>query len=159
MRSKALTAVTHLPSIAVLPLENLSSDPEQEYFSDGMTDQLITDLAKIRGLRVISRTSVLRFKKAKRPLGEIAQQLGVDYVVEGTILPAGDRMRITAQLIAAHNEHHVWAESYQRNRSDALALQGEVARTIAAQINIRVTPRSKAASLRIQFDLTRKRIT
>jgi TolB-like protein len=143
MRSKASSAVAPLPSIAVLPIENLSSDPEQEYFSDGMTDELITDLAKIRGLRVISRTSVLRFKKAKRPLAEIAQQLGVDYVVEGTILPLGDRMRITAQLIAARNEHHVWAESYQRNRSDALALQGEVARTIAAQINIRVTPQEQ----------------
>jgi TolB-like protein/Tfp pilus assembly protein PilF len=143
MRSKPSSAVSPLPSIAVLPLENLSSDPEQEYFSDGMTDELITDLAKIRGLRVISRTSVLRFKKGKRPLAEIAQQLGVDYVVEGTILPAGDRMRITAQLIAARNEHHVWAESYQRNRGDALALQGEVARTIAAQINIRVTPQEQ----------------
>ena len=122
---------TSIPSIAVLPLENLSADAEQEYFSDGLTDELITDLAKLRGLRVISRTSVLPYKRVKRPLPEIARQLGVDYVVEGTIRGSSERVRITAQLIAVRNEHHVWADTFERDRRDALALQGEVARTIA----------------------------
>jgi TolB-like protein len=117
------TRDAHVPSVAVLPLENLSPDAEQEYFSDGMTDELITDLAKLRGLRVISRTSVLEFKRVKKPLREIAQKLGVDYVVEGTISRAGARMRITAQLIAASNERHLWAESYERDRGDALMLR------------------------------------
>src|SRR5215472_5719410 len=130
-------------SIAVLPLENLSSDPEQEYFSDGMTDELITDLAKLRGLRVISRTSVLEFKRVKKPLREIAQRLGVDYVVEGTISRAGVRVRITAQLIAAGNERHLWAESYERDRGDALMLQNDVAKAIAGQISIHITPQEQ----------------
>jgi TolB-like protein/Tfp pilus assembly protein PilF len=131
------------PSIAVLPLDNLSADPEQEYFSDGMTDALITDLAKISGLRVVSRTSVLQYKRVKKPLPEIARQLGVDYVVEGTVLRSGERVRITAQLIAAQNERHLWANSYERDRGDALALQAEVARSIAAEIHIRVTPQEE----------------
>jgi TolB-like protein/Tfp pilus assembly protein PilF len=132
------------PSIAVLPLDNLSADPEQEYFSDGMTDELITELAKIRGLRVISRTSILPFKRAKASLAEIARQLGVDYVVEGTVLRSGQRVRITAQLIAVRNEHHVWAESYERERGDVVALQGEVASAIVGQVNIRITAQDKA---------------
>jgi TolB-like protein/Tfp pilus assembly protein PilF len=129
-----------MPSIAVLPLENLSADPEQEYFSDGLTDELIRDLAKLRGLRVISRTSVLPYKRLRKPLAEIARQLGVDYVVEGTILRSGDRVRISAQLIAVPHEHHLWAEAFERDHSDALALQAEVARSIARQIDIHVTP-------------------
>lgn len=132
------------PAVAVLPLENLSTDPEQEYFSDGMTDALITDLAKLSGLRVISRTSVLQYKRLKRPLTEIARQLGVDYVVEGTIVRVGERVRVNAQLIAARNEHHVWAETYERNRGDALAIQGELAGAIASQVRIRITPREQA---------------
>ncbi|MBZ5620875.1 MAG: tetratricopeptide repeat protein [Acidobacteriia bacterium] len=133
-----------LHSIAVLPLENLSADPEQEYFSDGMTDALITDLAKLNSLRVISRTSVLQYKRVKRPLPEIARQLGVDYVVEGTVLGAGERVRINAQLIAVRNEHLLWADIYERDRGDALALQGELARAIARQISIHVTPQEQA---------------
>jgi TolB-like protein/Tfp pilus assembly protein PilF len=140
---------TSLPSLAVLPLENLSADAEQEYFSDGLTDQLITDLAKLRGLRVISRTSVLSYKRVKRPLPEIARQLGVDYVVEGTILGSGERVRITAQLIEVKNEHHLWADTFERDRRDALALQGEVARTIASQIHIHVTPQEDARLSRV----------
>jgi len=140
---------TSLPSIAVLPLENLSADAEQEYFSDGLTDELITDLAKLRGLRVISRTSVLPYKRIKRPLPEIARQLGVDYVVEGTIRGSGERVRITAQLIAVKNEHHVWADTFERDRRDALALQGEVARTIASQIHTHVTPQEEARLNRV----------
>jgi TolB-like protein/Tfp pilus assembly protein PilF len=133
-----------LRAIAVLPLENLSADPAQEYFSDGMTDALITDLAKIGGLRVISRTSVLQFKKTSKPISEVARQLGVGYVVEGTILRAGDRVRITAQLIAVPNERHLWAETYERPGSDVLSLQGEIARTVAGQVKIRLTAQERA---------------
>ena len=127
------------PSIVVLPLENLSADPEQEYFSDGMTDALITDLARIRALRVISRTSALSYKRAKKPLPQIARELGVDYVVEGTVR-AGARVRITAQLIAARAERHVWAESYERDLRDILALQREVASAIAREVRVQLTP-------------------
>jgi TolB-like protein/Tfp pilus assembly protein PilF len=141
--TEPIPASARPPSIAVLPLDNLSADPEQEYFSDGMTDALITDLAKIRGLRVVSRTSVLQYKRVKKPLPEIARQLGVDYVVEGTVLRAGDRVRITAQLIAARNERHLWASSYERDRGDALALQGELARSIATEIRVYVTPQEQ----------------
>jgi TolB-like protein/Flp pilus assembly protein TadD len=134
---------TRPPSIAVLPLDNLSADPEQEYFSDGMTDALITDPAKIRGLRVVSRTSVLQYKRVKKPLPEIARQLGVDYVVEGTVLRAGERVRVTAQLIASRDERHLWANSYERDRGDVLALQGELARSIASEIKVHVTPQEQ----------------
>ncbi len=138
------TGRSGLPSIAVLPLENLSADPEQEYFSDGMTDALITSLANIHGLRTISRTSVLPFKRSNKPISEITRQLGVDYIVEGTVLRTGEHVRITAQLIAVHNEHHLWAQAYDRDRDNALALQGELAATIAGQINIRVAPAQKS---------------
>ena len=142
-RSRDAGPVSSRPSIAVLPLENLSADPEQEYFSDGMTDALITDLAKIGGLIVKSRTSTLQFKKTRKPMAEIGQLLGVEYLVEGTILRAGDRVRITAQLIAVPKERHVWAESYQRT-GDILALQSEIAREIAGQVNVRLTPQEQA---------------
>jgi TolB-like protein/DNA-binding winged helix-turn-helix (wHTH) protein/Flp pilus assembly protein TadD len=126
-------------SLAVLPLHNLSADPEQEYFSEGMTDELITDVAKVSGLRVISHTSVERYKDTKRQLPDIAHELGVDAIVEGTILRSGDRVRITAQLIDAHSDQHVWAESYERDVRDVLGLQGEVAQQIANQIGIKLT--------------------
>ena len=121
-------------SLAVLPLQNLSHDAEQEYFSDGMTDELITELAKVRKLRVISHSSVERYKETKRPIVEIAHELGVDAVVEGTVMRAGDRVRITAQLIDARTDNHLWAESYERDLRDVLGLQGEVARQIAIEI-------------------------
>ena len=117
------------------------SDPEQEYFSDGMTDALITSLTGMNGLRVISRTSVLQYKRVKKPLPEIARQLGVDYIVEGTVLRAGDRVRITTQLIAARNERHLWADAFERDRGDVLLLQSELARTIAGQIDARIIPK------------------
>ena len=110
-------------SIAVLPLENLSGDPEQEYFSDGMTDALITVLTKIEALKVISRTSTMLYKGTNKPLPEIARELNVDAVVEGSVLRAGDRVRITAQLIHAETDQHLWAESYERELRDILALQ------------------------------------
>lgn len=126
-------------SLAVLPLENLSEDPEQEYFADGMTDELITALAKFGALRVISRTSVQQYKRVRRPLPDIARALNVDAVVEGTVRRHGDRFRITAQLIDARHEAHLWAECYERDLVDVLQLQAEVAQTIAGQIQVRLT--------------------
>jgi len=132
-----------IESIAVLPLANLSGDPEQEYFADGMTEELITNLGKISALRVISRTSVMRYKKTEKPLPQIARELGVDGIVEGSVLRVGDRVRITAQLIQAEQERHLWAESYERDLRDILALQSEVARAIASEIKAKVTPQEQ----------------
>jgi TolB-like protein/class 3 adenylate cyclase/Tfp pilus assembly protein PilF len=132
-------------SIAVLPLENLSHDPAQEYFADGMTDELITDLAKISGLRVISRTSVMKFKgEYREQLPEIAKALNVNTIVEGSVLRVGDKVRITAQLIDAPTDKHLWAESYERDTRDVLTLQDEVASTIAQQIDVELTPKEQA---------------
>ena len=133
----------HIESLAVLPLTNLSGDPQQEYFSDGMTEELITDLGKIAALRVISRTSVMQYKQTKKTLPTIAQELNVDAVVEGSVLRSGNRVRITAQLVQAKAERHLWAESYERDLSDILALQSEVARAIANEIKIKVTPQEQ----------------
>ena len=137
-------------SLAVLPLHNLSSDPEQEYFSDGMTDELITALARVGSLKVISHTSVQRYKETKKSLPEIAEELGVDAVVEGTVMRSGDRVRITAQLIDSHSDQHLWAESYERDFRDTLAMQSQVARQIAREIGINLTAgeRAKLASNR-----------
>jgi len=133
-------AVPRVRSIAVLPLANLSGDPEQEYFADGMTEALTTDLAKIRALKVISRTSAMQYKGTKKPLPQIARELGVDAVVEGSVLYAGGRVRITGQLIFAATDEHLWAESYDREMRDVLALHGEVARAIARGIQVTLTP-------------------
>jgi TolB-like protein/tetratricopeptide (TPR) repeat protein len=143
-RDDAVAARPHIESLAVLPLENLSRDPEQGYFVDGITDALIANLAKISSLRVISRTSVMQYKSARRPLPEIAQALKVDAVVEGSVQRAGDRVRITAQLIHAQTDRHLWAESYDRDLRDVLALQSEVARAIAREIRITLTPGEQA---------------
>jgi TolB-like protein/DNA-binding winged helix-turn-helix (wHTH) protein/Flp pilus assembly protein TadD len=142
---KALYTVSSTPihSLAVLPLENLSSDSE-DYFADGMTDELITDLAQISALRVISRTSIMPYKGIRRPLSQIAHELGVDAVVEGTVLRSGKQVRITAQLIRAPDDNHLWAQSYEGDVRDTLALQKRVARTIAEQIRIKLTPRDSA---------------
>jgi TolB-like protein/Tfp pilus assembly protein PilF len=131
-------------SLAVLPLENLSGDPAQEYFADGMTEELTTDLSKIRGVRVISRTSAMRYKGANKPLPEIARELNVDGVIEGSVERSGNRVRITAQLIHAATDTHVWADSYQRDLRDILSLQDEVARDIANRIKIRLEPAERA---------------
>jgi TolB-like protein/DNA-binding winged helix-turn-helix (wHTH) protein/Tfp pilus assembly protein PilF len=130
-------------SLAVLPLENLSGN-SQDYFADGMTDELITDLAQIRDLRVISRTSVMPYKGVRKPLPQIARELHVDAVVEGTVLRSGEQVRITAQLIRAPADEHLWAESYEGDVRDTLALQKKVARAIAGQIRIKLTPQEKA---------------
>jgi serine/threonine-protein kinase len=138
-----------IQALAVLPLENLSRDPEQEYLADGMTEELITDLAKLGAIRVISRTSVMRFKGTKKSLPEIARELNVDAVVEGTVQSSPSRIHISAQLMEARSEKHLWAESYDRSLSDAVALQEELAREIAGAIRIRLTPQDGAPSSRI----------
>ncbi len=131
-------------SLAVLPLDNLSADPEQEFFADGMTDALITELAKLGALRVISRTSTMSYKKAPKPLQQVAQELGVDAIVEGSVLRSGERVRITAQLVRGATDEHVWAEEYERDIRDVLTLQREVARAIARQIQVKLTPDEQA---------------
>jgi len=133
-------AAPHITSIAVLPLENLSDDPEQDYFADGMTDALITDLAKIGSLRVTSRTSMMRYKGAKRAIKDIGRELNVDAVVEGTVTRSGERVRITAQLIQVSTDMHLWAETYERDVSEILALQRAVATDIARRIDVVVRP-------------------
>src|ERR1043166_3504975 len=122
-----------LPSCAVLPLENLSGDPAKEYFADGMTDELITDLAQIQSLRLISRTSVMHYKAARKSISQIAGDLNVDAVVEGTVLQSGNRVRISAQLIQVKNEKHLWAHSYESDLSDVLNLQQRAAQEIVEQ--------------------------
>ena len=131
-------------SLAVLPLENLSRDPEQEYFAEGLTEALITVLAKIGGLRVVSRTSAMIYQGARKPLREIARELEVDTIVEGTVLRVGDRVRITAQLIDAREETHLWAESYDRHLRDVLDLHSELAHAIAREVQVKLTPREEA---------------
>jgi TolB-like protein/DNA-binding winged helix-turn-helix (wHTH) protein/Flp pilus assembly protein TadD len=132
-------------SLAVLPFESLSSDAAQDYFADGMTDELISDLGQISALRVISRTSVMGYKRARKPLPQIARELNVDAVVEGTVLRSGDRVRITAQLIEASADKHLWSQSYEGELQDTLALQNNVARAIADQIRISLNPQEQAA--------------
>lgn len=127
-------------SLAVLPLEDLSRNPDEEYFADGMTDELITDLAQIREVRVISRTSVMRFKGARRPLPEIARELNVDAVVEGTVVRSGGRVRVRAQLVRAADDRHLWAETFERELQDVLALQSEIASAIARQVQVKLLP-------------------
>jgi len=133
LRSRSRASL-EIRSLAVLPLESLSSDPSQEYFADGMTDELITDLSQISALSVISRTSVMPYKRARKPLPQVARELNVDAVVEGTVLRSGDRVRITAQLIQVSADKHIWSQSYEGDLRDTLALQNKVARAIADQI-------------------------
>ena len=132
-----------IESLAVLPLENLSHDPEQEYFADGMTDDLITELAKISALRVISRRSVMHYKGTKKSIPEIARELNVDAVLEGTVTREQGRVRITAQLISTAPERHLWAEKYEGSLSEVLNLQGAIAKAVASEIQIKVTPRER----------------
>jgi TolB-like protein/DNA-binding winged helix-turn-helix (wHTH) protein/Tfp pilus assembly protein PilF len=143
-RSRGQASAGRIGSLAVLPLENLSGDKEQDYFADGMTDELITNLGKISALRVISRTSVMQYRGAKKPLPEIARELNVDALVEGTVLRSGERVRITAQLVGVNPEKHLWAEAYERDLRDVLALQDEVARDIANRIQVKLTAREQS---------------
>lgn len=137
------TPSSRIESVAVLPLENLSHDPEQEYFADGMTDALITDLAKIHALRVISRNSIMQYRSNRRPMPEIARELNVDAVVEGTVVRSGNRVRITAQLIEAPKDRHLWADAYEGDLGDVLSLQDQVAKAIAEEVRITLTPQER----------------
>src|SRR5271168_1862917 len=130
-------------SLAVLSFENLSGDPAQDYFADGMTEGLITELGKISALRVISRQSMMQYKGTKKSLPQIARELMVDAVVEGSVLRVGERVRVSAQLIEATPERHLWANSYDRQVSDVLALHGEMARTVAKEIKVILTPQEE----------------
>jgi TolB-like protein/DNA-binding winged helix-turn-helix (wHTH) protein/Flp pilus assembly protein TadD len=137
-------------SLAVLPLENLSGDPSQDYFSDGMTDELITELGQLSELRVISRSSVMTYKTIRKPLPQVARELNVDAVVEGTVLRAGNQVRITAQLVEAFSDRHLWAQSYEGELRNTLALQNKVARAIAEQIRIKLSSREHVELKNVQ---------
>jgi len=132
-----------IQSLAVLPLTNLSGDPAQDYLADGMTDVLTTDLSQVAALKVISRTSAMRYKRTDKSLPQIARELGVDAVVEGTVLRSGDRVRITAQLIRGQTDEHIWASSYERSFQHVLSLQGDIASEIAEEIRVKITPQEK----------------
>ena len=137
------TSARSLRSLAVLPLANLSSDPTQDYFADEMTEELITQISKLGDLKVISRTSVMQYKGTRKPLPQIAQELGVNAIVEGAVQLAGNRVRITAQLVDAASDRHLWAEDYDRDLKDVLLLQSEVARDITGKIDLELTPQQK----------------
>jgi TolB-like protein/Tfp pilus assembly protein PilF len=134
----------HIRSLAVLPLENLSPDPDGDYFADSMTVALITGLAKITSLRVVSRTSIMRYKNTQKSLPEIGKELSVDAIVEGSVQREGDRVRISARLVRAATDQHMWADAYDRELRDVLILQNEVARTIAQQVQAKLTPEEHA---------------
>jgi TolB-like protein/Tfp pilus assembly protein PilF len=136
-------SIRKIESLAVLPLENMSRDPEQEYFAEGLTEALITTLAKIGGLRVASRTSAMYYQGMSKPLRDVAEELGVDAIVEGSVLRDGNRVRITAQLIDPGKESHIWAEGYERDLRDVLTLQAEIAQAIAREIQIKIAPQER----------------
>jgi len=145
-RSRALrgAGVGRIESLAVLPLQNLSGDPAQEYFADGMTEELTAEVAQLSALRVISRTSVMQYKGGKKPLRQIARELNVDAVVEGSVQRSGNRVRVIAQLIYAPTDRHLWARTYERDLRDVLALQDEVAQAIAREVGGQLNPRQQA---------------
>jgi TolB-like protein/DNA-binding winged helix-turn-helix (wHTH) protein/Tfp pilus assembly protein PilF len=138
------TSKTAITSLAVLPLTNLSGDAGQDYFADGMTDELITRLSNISALRVISRTSVMHYKGTQKTIPEIARELNVDAVMEGAVQRSGDRVRVSAQLIETRTDRHLWAESYERDLRDVLALEGEVSSAIAREVQLQLTPTEHA---------------
>ena len=140
----AAVSAAPIRSLAVLPLQNLSGDNDQEYFADGMTDELITHLGQMSALRVISRTSVMQYKRTAKTLPQIGRELGADAIVEGAVFRSGSRVRITAQLIDARTDHHLWAHAYERDLKDVLVLQDEVARDIANEIRVELTPQERA---------------
>ena len=134
---------TRSTSLVVLPLENLSGDKDQDYFADGMTDELIANLAKIRSLHVISRSTAMTYKGTRKPLSEIARELNVDAVVEGTVMRVGSRVRITAELVQVSTDHHLWADTYESQMGDVLALQNRVSAAIVNEIRINLTPEER----------------
>lgn len=142
-RSRDLAKVQQSTSLVVLPMEDLSGDKEQEYFADGMTDELIANLAKIRSLRVIARSTAMAYKGTRKPLSEIARELKVDAVVEGTVLRVGSRVRITAELVQVSTDRHLWADTYESQIGDVLALQNRVSSAIVNEIRINLTPEDR----------------
>lgn len=142
--SAAAEAGRRIRALAVLPFECLSSNPEEEFFADGMTDELITTLAQISALRVVSRTSVMRYKGRRKSLPEIAHELKVDVVLEGTVVRSGNRVRIAGQLIDARTDTHLWAKKYETDLQDILAVQNDVAQALAQEIKIQLTPQEQA---------------
>jgi serine/threonine-protein kinase len=144
VRDRLFEGRPRIRSIAVLPLANLSGDPQQEYFADGMTAELINDLGKVSALRVISRTSAMSYKGAKKTLRQIARELNVDAIVEGSVQRSGERVKISAELIRAREERQLWADSYERDLKDVLALQGEVAQGVAEKIRVALTPEERS---------------
>ena len=146
LRRPSLESAVADKSIAVLPFENLSSEKENAYFTDGVQDEILTDLAKIADLKVISRSSVLQYKSgAPRNLREIGQQLGVAHLLEGSVQRAANKIRVNAQLIDARNNAHLWAQSYDRDLADVFAIQTEIAKAIADQLQAKLLPTEKAA--------------
>jgi TolB-like protein/DNA-binding winged helix-turn-helix (wHTH) protein/Flp pilus assembly protein TadD len=145
--SVVISPVIH--SLVVLPLENLSGDKEQEYFADGMTDALTTDLAQIGSLRVISRSSAMQFKGSKEMVPQIGRDLKVDAVVEGTVTRGENRVRVTAQLVEASSDHHLWARSYERDLKNIIALQDEIAQDITEQIRVKLTPKERSLLVQV----------
>ena len=146
--AKAVSQARAIPekSIAVLPFENLSADQENAFFADGVQDEILTDLAKVADLKVISRTSVMQYKTdRKRNLREIANALGVAHVVEGSVQRAANRVRVSAQLIDARTDTHLWAERYDRHLDDVFAIRSEIAKKVADQLQAKLSPREKAA--------------
>jgi TolB-like protein len=144
-RSRVAIATRHqIKSLAVLPLKNLSGDPAQEYFADGMTEAIIGRLSMIRGLRVISRTSAMHFKDTQLSVPEIARTLRVEGIVEGSVIREGSRIRVQAQLIRGANDEHFWSETYDRELGDALALESDVAQAIAGRVEVTVTGEERA---------------
>jgi TolB-like protein/tetratricopeptide (TPR) repeat protein len=143
-RQGAQMAPHEIRAVAVLPLEDHSDDPVRDYFADGMTEALITSLAKIKALRVISRTSAMQYKGARKSLPQIASELNVDAVIEGSVLRSGKRVRIIAQLIHASSDQHLWAETYERDFRDILSLQSEIARQVAHEVKVILTPEERA---------------
>jgi TolB-like protein/DNA-binding winged helix-turn-helix (wHTH) protein/Tfp pilus assembly protein PilF len=143
LRRSALSPQPQIRSLAVLPLTNLSGDPDQEYFADGMTEELTTDLGKISALRVISRTSAMQYKGTNKPLSQIARELNVDAVAEGTVARSGSHVRITANLLQASPEKHLWAESYEIEIRDAFEVRREIAQAVAREIQVKLTPQEQ----------------
>ncbi|HSA91719.1 MAG TPA: winged helix-turn-helix domain-containing protein [Terriglobales bacterium] len=143
-------ALAPVRSIAVLPLENLSGDPSQEYLADGLTDALTTNLAQTAPLRVISRTSAMNYKGKRKPVQDIARELNVDALVEGSVVRSGERIRVSAQLIHAATDQHLWAQSYERDVADLLALQDEIAQSVAREIRVQLNPEQRRSMARLR---------
>jgi TolB-like protein/DNA-binding winged helix-turn-helix (wHTH) protein/Tfp pilus assembly protein PilF len=144
-------APRRIHSVAVLPLQNLSGDASQEYLADGLTEALVTDLAQVRSLRVISRTSIMTYKGTKKKLPEIARELNVDAVVEGSVVRSGDQVQVTAQLVEAPTDTHLWAETYEGSQRDLLVLQNRMAQAIVQQVRVALTPEEKLRLTKIHL--------